>query len=135
VLAVLVLVSHESLTRLNAMKQGDRVVCERCSRPFLPLLGQSNMVGSDSDGYWALIGGGIGGLAADWVRPSDCCGVGGGNLRRIFHSIGNAAYTAVSYGVFRTKCVGPKTREAISGNRTVRQSPLKIRRKCQAKGC
>src|SRR5215471_17768850 len=76
----------------------DRIVCQPCSRHFLPLLGQSHMVGNGGDGYRGFgrwrnwrIGGGSGSTLS---ATRDCGGARGGNLHRIFPLIGVAANAA-----------------------------------------
>jgi len=70
VLAVLALVSNESLTRLNAVKQVISLCVNVAAAILFLFSGKVIWPAAVVMAIGALIGGGIGGLAADRVRPS-----------------------------------------------------------------
>ena len=69
-LAVLGLVSHESLTRLNALKQMIALSANVAAAVFFVFSGKVVWSAAVVMAIGALVGGAIGGLVADWVRPS-----------------------------------------------------------------
>ena len=75
VLAVLALVSHESLTRLNALKQVIALCVNVAAAIFFLFSGKVIWSATVVMAIGALVGGGIGGLAADRVRPSVLRGI------------------------------------------------------------
>jgi len=75
VLAVLALVSHESLTRLNALKQVIALCVNVAAAIFFLFSGKVIWSATVAMAIGALVGGGIGGLAADRVRPSVLRGI------------------------------------------------------------
>src|SRR5262249_25393507 len=93
VLAVLALVSNETLTRLNALKQVIALCVNVAAAILFLFSGKVIWSATMVMAVAALAGGAIGGLAADRVRPSVLrgivCGVRGDHLHSIFRSIGN----------------------------------------------
>jgi uncharacterized membrane protein YfcA len=75
VLAVLALVLHESLTRLNALKQVIALCVNGGAAIFFLFSGKVIWSATIVMAIGALVGGGIGGLAADWARPSVLRGI------------------------------------------------------------
>ena len=75
VLAVLGLVSHEPLRRLNALKQVIALCVNVAAAIFFLFSGKVVWSAAAVMAVGALVGGGIGGLAADWVRPSVLRGI------------------------------------------------------------
>jgi uncharacterized membrane protein YfcA len=75
VLAVLALVSHESLTRLNALKQVIALCVNVAAAVFFLFSGKVIWSAAAVMAIGALLGGAVGGLAADWVRPSMLRGI------------------------------------------------------------
>ena len=75
VLAVLALVSHESLTRLNALKQVIALCVNVAAAILFLFSGKVRWSATVVMAIGALIGGGIGGLAADRVRPAVLRGI------------------------------------------------------------
>src|SRR5262249_1158399 len=70
VLAVLALVSNESLTRLNALKQVIALCVNVAAAILFLFSGKVIWSATAARAVAALAGGAIGGLAADWVPPS-----------------------------------------------------------------
>jgi len=68
-LAVLTLVSHESLTRLNAQKQMIAFSANVAAATFFLFSGHVIWSAAVVMGIGALVGGTLGGLVANWVRP------------------------------------------------------------------
>ena len=75
VLAVLALVSHESLKRLNASKQVVALCVNVAAAIFFLFTGKVVWSAAAVMAVGALAGGAIGGFAADWVRPSVLRGI------------------------------------------------------------
>ena len=75
VLAVLALVSHESLTRLNALKQVIALCVNVAAAILFLFSGKVIWLATVVMAIGALVGGGIGGLAADRVQPSVLRGI------------------------------------------------------------
>jgi len=73
--AVLALVSHESLTRLNALKQVIAFSVNVAATIFFLFSGKVRWSATVVMAIGPLIGGGIGGLAADRVRPAVLRGI------------------------------------------------------------
>jgi hypothetical protein len=75
VLAVLALVSQESLTRLNASKQVIALCVNVAAAVFFIFRAEIVWTATAVMAVGALAGGAIGGLVADWVRPSVLRGI------------------------------------------------------------
>jgi len=75
VLAVLGLEAQASLARLNAMKQVVALCANVAAAIFFLFSGKVIWTAMIVMAIGALVGGGIGGLAADWVRPSVLRGI------------------------------------------------------------
>lgn len=75
VLAVLALVSHESLTRLNASKQVIALCVNVAAAVFFIFSGKVVWSATVVMAVGALTGGAVGGFVAGWVRPSALRGI------------------------------------------------------------
>jgi uncharacterized membrane protein YfcA len=75
VLAVLGLVSHESLTRLNALKQVIALCVNVAAAILFLFSGEVVWSATVVMAAGALVGGAIGGLVASWVRPAVLRGI------------------------------------------------------------
>ena len=69
VLAVLALVAHDSLTRLNALKQVIAFCVNVSAAIFFLFSGKVVWSAALVMAVGALAGGAVGGLLADWIRP------------------------------------------------------------------
>ena len=106
VLAVLALVAHDSLTRLNALKQVIAFCVNVSAAIFFLFSGKVVWSAALVMAVGALAGGAVGGLLGDWIRPQSTLGCRGGGM---------AAQLYISFGRrFCIECNAPNRQQHFS---------------------